>query len=92
MLFRSDFIRGNPRKNGNKLRSRINSADFSDETRAELLDKLFRHENSREIKASKVIGTMANLILLPSLFQVISLPYPERLNLLKRMLSYLEYL
>lgn len=60
----SDFIRGNPRKNGNKLRSRINSADFSDETRAELLDKLFQHENSREIKASKVIGTMANLILL----------------------------
>lgn len=60
----SDFITGNPRKNGTKLRSCIESADFSEKTKEQLLEQLFQHENSREIKASIVISTVSYMILI----------------------------
>lgn len=60
----SAFIKGNPRKNGDKLRSRVEAADFSEKTKAELLEQLYQRENSREIKAAIVIGRISYAILI----------------------------
>lgn len=59
----ADFTNGNLRKHGDTLRNSIESADFSEKTRQELLEQLFQHENSREIAVSKVIGTVSYVIL-----------------------------
>lgn len=60
----SDFVTGNPRKNGDKFRQRIESSDFSDQIKEELLDKLFQFENKRELKTAKTLGTISSVILL----------------------------
>lgn len=60
----SDLAAGNLREKGDLLRNRINSADFPEEKRTELLDQLFQSENAREIKVSKVIGILSYAILI----------------------------
>lgn len=60
----SDFVTGNPRKNGAKFRERIGATDLSDEIRAQLLDQLFQLENAREIKTAKAFSNISAVILL----------------------------
>lgn len=62
--FQADFATVNLRKHGDMLRNRIESADFSEKTKQELLERLFQHENSREIAVSKVIGAVSYVILI----------------------------
>lgn len=60
----SDFVTGNPRKNGGKLRQRIEAADFSGSIKKELLDELFLLENKKELRAAKILGTVSSVVLL----------------------------
>lgn len=60
----ADFVTGNPRKNGDKFRQRIDSAGFSNPVKDELLDKLFQFENQRELQTAKVLGTFSSVVLL----------------------------
>ena len=60
----SDFVTGNPRKNGGKFRQRIEAAEFSEPIKKELLDKLFQFENKRELQAAKILGTVSSVVLL----------------------------
>ncbi len=55
---------GNPRKNGDMFRKRIQEADFSDTAKQQLLDKLFQAENARELKTAKIFSTFSTVVIL----------------------------
>lgn len=61
---KTDFITGNPRKNGDKFRKRIESADFSDSIKNELLEELFQKENEKELKTIKTFSSVSAIIIL----------------------------
>ena len=52
------------RKNGVKIRTCIEEADFSESVTKELLDELFRFENSKELKTAKMLTGISTVILL----------------------------
>ncbi len=60
----TDLQTGNPRKNGDMFRERIQEADFPDTAKQQLLDKLFQAENARELKAVKVFSTFSAIVIL----------------------------
>lgn len=61
---RADLEAGNPRKNGDKFRQRIEAADLSEETKRELKDELFQLENAKELKTAKTFSTITSAIIL----------------------------
>lgn len=61
---KTEFSSGNPRKHGDRFRTQINAADFSEATKQELLGELFQLENATELKTAKTFSTISTIILL----------------------------
>ena len=61
---KSKFSTGDPRKNGDKFRKYIDTADFSEEIKSELLTELFQLENDKEIRAVNRISSICTVLLL----------------------------
>lgn len=61
---KEDFVTGNPRKNGEQFRKRIESSDFSDVVKKELSEELFQLENEKELKTIKTFSFISSMIIL----------------------------
>ncbi|MBR2132552.1 MAG: hypothetical protein IJ955_08495 [Oscillospiraceae bacterium] len=61
---KESFKTGNPRKNGAKIRERIEKADFSESTQKALENELFQYENAKELKTAQILTRISTAILL----------------------------
>lgn len=64
LQIKSDFKTINPKTHADQFRERINSADFSEGAKGELLSELFQLENATKIKTAKTFSNVSMIILL----------------------------